>query len=75
METAAFNEADVRLFGKYAFTDVECADISLVDYIAKSGRAAVYTPHSAGRWHKRRFHNAGCPIVERMVNSLMMHGR
>ncbi len=36
---------------------------------------AKYLPHSAGRYAAKRFRKAQCPIVERLVNSLMMHGR
>jgi len=36
---------------------------------------AVYVPHTAGRFAAKRFRKAQCPIVERLVNSLMMHGR
>lgn len=32
-------------------------------------------PHSAGRYAAKRFRKAQCPIVERLTNSLMMHGR
>ena len=32
-------------------------------------------PHSAGRYAAKRFRKAKCPIVERVTNSLMMHGR
>merc|ERR1712019_304931 len=32
-------------------------------------------PHSAGRWQKKRFRKLKCPIVERLTNCLMMHGR
>jgi ribosomal protein uS7 len=32
-------------------------------------------PHSAGRFAIKRFRKAQCPIVERLTNSLMMHGR
>jgi small subunit ribosomal protein S5e len=32
-------------------------------------------PHSSGRYAAKRFRKAQCPIVERLVNSLMMHGR
>lgn len=35
----------------------------------------LYVPHTAGRYNKKRFRKAQCPIVERLVNSLMMHGR
>ena len=34
-----------------------------------------YIPHSAGRYNIKRFRKAQCPIVERLTNSLMMHGR
>lgn len=36
---------------------------------------AVYLPHTAGRYAVKRFRKAQCPIVERLTNSLMMHGR
>lgn len=36
---------------------------------------AKYLPHSAGRYAAKRFRKAQCPIVERLTNSLMMHGR
>jgi small subunit ribosomal protein S5e len=36
---------------------------------------AKYVPHSAGRYQMKRFRKAQCPIVERLSNSLMMHGR
>uniref|UniRef100_UPI004072FD0A 40S ribosomal protein S5 n=1 Tax=Mus musculus TaxID=10090 RepID=UPI004072FD0A len=32
-------------------------------------------PHSAGRYAAKRFRKAQCPIVERLTNSMMMHGR
>jgi small subunit ribosomal protein S5e len=35
----------------------------------------VYLPHTAGRYQKKRFRKATCPIVERLVNSMMMKGR
>ena len=38
-------------------------------------RAPVYIPHSAGRYAAKRFRKANCPIIERLTNSLMMHGR
>merc|ERR1712054_620623 len=31
--------------------------------------------HTSGRYQTKRFRKAKCPIVERLVNSLMMHGR
>lgn len=32
-------------------------------------------PHTAGRYAHKRFRKAQCPIVERLTNALMMHGR
>ncbi|KAK9809000.1 hypothetical protein WJX72_007659 [[Myrmecia] bisecta] len=66
---------EVKLFGKWTFEDVEVNDISLEDYIAVKPKFAVYVPHTAGRYQKRRFRKAQCPIVERLTCSLMMHGR
>ncbi|KAF7725093.1 ribosomal protein S5 [Apophysomyces ossiformis] len=62
-----------KLFNKWSYEDVEVKDISLVDYIQV--RQHVYLPHTAGRFAVKRFRKAQCPIVERLTNSLMMHGR
>jgi small subunit ribosomal protein S5e len=35
----------------------------------------TYLPHTAGRYSAKRFRKAQCPLVERLTNSLMMHGR
>merc|ERR1712097_2649 len=66
---------EVKLFNKYSFEDVQISDMALTDYIAAKSNAAVFLPHSAGRWSKKRFKKAQCPIVERITCSLMMHGR
>lgn len=55
------------------FFSVEVKDISLTDYIQV--RHAVYVPHTAGRYAKKQFKKAQMPIVERLVDSLMMKGR
>jgi small subunit ribosomal protein S5e len=59
------------------FDDVTVSDMSLTDYIAVKQKPKYYTflPHTAGRYAQKRFRKAQCPIVERMTNSLMMHGR
>ena len=51
------------------------SDLSLVDYIAVSKTAQLFLPHTQGRYQMRRFRKALCPIVERLVCSMMMHGR
>ncbi|KAI3926017.1 hypothetical protein MKW98_028153 [Papaver atlanticum] len=67
---------DVKLFNKWTFDDIEVGDISLVDYIGvNASKHATYVPHTAGRYSAKRFRKAQCPIIERLTNSLMMHGR
>uniref|UniRef100_A0A670IQ27 Small ribosomal subunit protein uS7 n=1 Tax=Podarcis muralis TaxID=64176 RepID=A0A670IQ27_PODMU len=77
---------DIKLFGKWSTDDVQISDISLQvwnevvnkldrDYIAVKEKYAKYLPHSAGRYAAKRFRKAQCPIVERLTNSMMMHGR
>jgi small subunit ribosomal protein S5e len=44
---------------------IQVNDISLEDYIAVKTKFAVYVPHTAGRYQKKRFRKAQCPIVER----------
>ena len=48
---------------------------SFQDYLAVKEKYAKFLPHSAGRYAAKRFRKAQCPIVERVTNSLMMHGR
>jgi len=50
-------------------------DISLADYVGVQVKHATYVPHTAGRYSVKRFRKAQCPIVERLTNSLQMHGR
>merc|ERR1711967_231152 len=66
---------EVKLFAKYTFDDVQVSDMALTDYIACKPNTACYLPHSGGRWQKKRFKKAQCPIVERITNALMKHGR
>jgi len=66
---------EVKLFNKWNLDEVDVSDISLVDYVPVKGKFAIFTPHTAGRYQKKRFRKASCPIVERLVNSMMMHGR
>ena len=66
---------EVKLFGKWALEEVEISDISLVDYIGVKGKHANYVNHTAGRYQRKSFRKAQCPIVERLVCTLMKHGR
>jgi len=68
---------DVKLFGKWSYDDVQIQDIALDDYVAvkQKNRFKQYLPHTAGRYNIKRFRKSQCPIVERLTNSLMYHGR
>jgi len=68
-------ESQILLFEKWSLHDVTVGDMSLKDYLGFQGKCAVYFPHTAGRYAVKRFRKANCPIVERLLNSLMMHGR
>jgi small subunit ribosomal protein S5e len=72
---AVVETQDVKLFGKWSTEDINVNDISLTDYIACKDKHAKFLPHSAGRYQAKRFRKALCPIVERLTDSLMMHGR
>ncbi|KAL2911638.1 ribosomal protein S5 [Polyrhizophydium stewartii] len=74
-ETFETTEAttSIKLFNK-VYDDIEVKDISLQDYITVKS-SPVYLPHTAGRYQVKRFRKAQCPLVERLANSLMMHGR
>merc|ERR1711879_792853 len=48
--------------------------VELEEYI-RTDKHPTYVPHTAGRWQKRRFHKATCPIVERMICAIMRYGR
>eukprot|EP00339_Tiarina_fusa_P020282 CAMPEP_0117040132 /NCGR_PEP_ID=MMETSP0472-20121206/28109_1 /TAXON_ID=693140 ORGANISM="Tiarina fusus, Strain LIS" /NCGR_SAMPLE_ID=MMETSP0472 /ASSEMBLY_ACC=CAM_ASM_000603 /LENGTH=192 /DNA_ID=CAMNT_0004750789 /DNA_START=13 /DNA_END=591 /DNA_ORIENTATION=- len=66
---------EVKLFGKWALEEVEISDISLVDYVGVKGKHANYLNHTAGRYQRKSFRKAHCPIVERLACTLMKHGR
>ncbi|KZV37332.1 hypothetical protein F511_01200 [Dorcoceras hygrometricum] len=68
--------SSVMLFNRWSYDEVQINDISVEDYItATASKHPVYMPHTAGRYQAKRFRKAQCPIVERLTNSLMMHGR
>lgn len=72
MELEYANE--VRLFNKYPIEDVNVKDPALKD-VMPVGKRPVFVPHTAGRYQRKAFRKIKCPVVERLVNSLMMHGR
>ncbi|KAK1351595.1 hypothetical protein POM88_054167 [Heracleum sosnowskyi] len=69
--------SDSRKIGDSASTKPGLvSDISVEDYItASAAKNPIYMPHTSGRYQAKRFRKALCPLVERLTNSLMMHGR
>ena len=63
---------EVKLFGKWSFSEVEIRDKSLEPYISLK---PVLVPHSEGRHAKRRFGKAKVSVVERLINMMMRPGR
>ncbi|KAL7673402.1 hypothetical protein ACOME3_008261 [Neoechinorhynchus agilis] len=66
---------NVKLFNKWRTDNLTVSDMSLSDYISVSGPYAKLLPHNCGRYQQKRFRKVKCPIVERLVCSLMFHGR
>jgi small subunit ribosomal protein S5e len=58
-----------------SYEEVKVDDVTLTDFIAVRAKDHVYLPHTAGRYQVKKFRKAVCPIVERLVNGLMFHGR
>ncbi len=63
---------DIKVFGRWGFENIVVRDPSLKKYISLR---PVYLPHTGGRHEHRRFGKAEVPIVERLINQLMKHGR
>lgn len=88
--TLGHSGTDIRVFGKWTGAEVQISDMSLEvsffvlqihyflcvfqDYIL-GAKQPKFLPHSAGRYQVKRFRKVTCPIVERLVCSLMFHGR
>ncbi|KAG3276293.1 RPS5-like [Ictidomys tridecemlineatus] len=73
-EPAVAETPDIKLFRKWSTDDVQINDIFLQDYVAVKEKFAKYLPHSAECYAAKRFCKAQCPIMERLTNSMMMHG-
>ena len=71
------SSAEIKLFSKWTYDDVTIPDITLQDYLSVKQKLKylAYLPHTAGRYNVKRFRKAQCPIVERLANALMQHGR
>lgn len=63
---------EIKLFGKWSFTDIQVKDMGLQRYLALK---SVVIPHTMGRHEHKRFYKANVNIVERLVNNLMRPGK
>jgi small subunit ribosomal protein S7 len=63
---------EILLFGKWSYDFIDIKDPSLKKYICLK---PVRLPHTSGRHEHRKFGKAEVPIVERLINKLMMPGR
>ena len=67
---------EIKLFGLYDKQNDGKCDLSLVELIQyNTSKTNVYVPHTAGRYQVKRFRKVQCPIIERLTNTLMRHGR
>lgn len=64
--------AEIKLFGRYSFNEINVRDISLQPYLSLR---PVLVPWSGGKHEHKRFKKASVNIVERLVNKLMRPGR
>ena len=70
-----FFSNELKLFGKYPYSE-EVKDVTLADLMAiNTPKSNIIVPHTSGRYQVKRFRKIQCPIVERLTNSLMYHGR
>ena len=70
-----FFDTEFSLFGKYEYKE-RVGDISIIDLTAiNTSKSNIIIPHTSGRYQVKRFRKAQCPIIERLTNSLMYHGR
>lgn len=64
--------SEIKLFGKWDWSNIEIKDLGLKNYISLS---PVLIPHSCGRHEHKRFGKAKVNIVERLANRVMRPGK
>jgi small subunit ribosomal protein S5e len=75
VQVSKFFDSEFLLFGKYPYKE-KVDDISVAELMAiNSSKSNIIVPHTSGRYQVKRFRKAQCPIIERLTNSLMYHGR
>jgi len=65
-------QTGIKIFGRWSMDTLTIKDKTLRDQMDLTPK---WLPHTLGRYQKKRFRKLRCPIVERFINCLMMHGR
>jgi len=72
LEEQRIYSREIKLFGKWTFENIDVRDPSLKKYICLR---PTFLPHTGGRHEHDRFGKSRVPIVERLINNLLKHGR
>uniref|UniRef100_A0A6T9YN68 Small ribosomal subunit protein uS7 domain-containing protein n=1 Tax=Norrisiella sphaerica TaxID=552664 RepID=A0A6T9YN68_9EUKA len=65
----------MKLFNKWDISSIKNLDLSLSPYIFLDKQYGDISSHSSGNYDKRVFKKSYCPIVERLVCSMMMKNK
>ena len=70
-----FFENELKLFTKYPYSE-SINELSVNELMSiNTSKSNITIPHTSGKYQVKRFRKASCPIIERITNSLMYHGR
>ncbi len=70
--TQPAQQAEIKLFQKWSFKEIQVNDLGLQRYLNLTPMVA---PHSMGRHEHQRFRKANVNIVERLINNMMRPGK
>lgn len=62
---------EIKTFGKWSTADIKVNDPGLVDFITLR---PTFVPRTGARYAKQKFYKSKIPIVERLINKLMIPG-
>ncbi|ABA27397.1 ribosomal protein S5 (nucleomorph) [Bigelowiella natans] len=69
------NKLKMKVFNRWELEKVKINDISISNYIYFNKKYGELVPHSSGNYDKKPFKKTYCPILERLVCSLMLKSR
>ena len=67
--------SNIKLFNRWDYNGLKIEDISLVNNLAVGEKFANFLPHTQGKYACKKFKKSQCPLIERFVCAMMMHGR